>query len=264
MAINCVNLTNDVFMVCLSHALSTEKEEVMGLLIGEIDEQRVSHISAVIMLLRSDKRKDRVEISPEQLSDASSQAEQLALNLGKPMRILGWYHSHPHITVWPSHVDVETQATYQLMDQGFIGLIFSVFNEDKSTNICRYQVTCFQSVSQTTEGGPISYHHNEIPLRVMKSPSISDPCLASLLELSKILGQEEDDAYNTARAKCNMDFISVLHNSAVYTKSMCHITEVYTVPLLQTLQERLESNQAVIAKLSAEKDFLMGKLKNLR
>ena len=21
-----------------------------------------------------------------------------------PMRILGWYHSHPHITVWPSHV----------------------------------------------------------------------------------------------------------------------------------------------------------------
>ncbi|KAH8028263.1 hypothetical protein HPB51_014218 [Rhipicephalus microplus] len=101
-----VNLSADVYMVCLSHALSTEKEEVMGLLIGEvsakefriacqsrihawsltslvavgrqiaqIDEMKVAHISAVILLRRSDKRKDRVEISPEQLSDASTQAE---------------------------------------------------------------------------------------------------------------------------------------------------------------------------------------------
>lgn len=22
----------------------------------------------------------------------------------RPMRVIGWYHSHPHITVWPSHV----------------------------------------------------------------------------------------------------------------------------------------------------------------
>lgn len=35
----------------------------------------VAHIYSVIMLQRLDKRKDRVEISPEQLSDASTQAE---------------------------------------------------------------------------------------------------------------------------------------------------------------------------------------------
>lgn len=33
------------------------------------------HIFTVFMLRRSDKRKDRVEISPEQLSNASNQAE---------------------------------------------------------------------------------------------------------------------------------------------------------------------------------------------
>lgn len=32
-------------------------------------------------------------------------------------------------------VDVRTQAMYQMMDEGFIGLIFSVFNEDKSTKV---------------------------------------------------------------------------------------------------------------------------------
>jgi hypothetical protein len=41
----------------------------------QIDEDRVSCISAVIMLQRSDKQPDRVEISPEQLSDASTKAE---------------------------------------------------------------------------------------------------------------------------------------------------------------------------------------------
>ncbi|KAL1447645.1 hypothetical protein MTO96_028450 [Rhipicephalus appendiculatus] len=158
-----VNLSADVYMVCLSHALSTEKEEVMGLLIGEIDETKVAHISAVILLRRSDKRKDRVEISPEQLSDASTQAETLAINLRKPMRVLGWYHSHPHITVWPSHVDVQTQAIYQMMDEGFVGLIFSVFSEDATSKLNQVQITCFQSVNQASNGEPQRYVRMEIP-----------------------------------------------------------------------------------------------------
>ena len=36
MALSCVYMAADVYMVCLQHALSTEKEEVMGLLIGEV------------------------------------------------------------------------------------------------------------------------------------------------------------------------------------------------------------------------------------
>ena len=31
-----VLLSSDVFTVCMQHALSTEKEEIMGLLIGEV------------------------------------------------------------------------------------------------------------------------------------------------------------------------------------------------------------------------------------
>ncbi|KAK9744224.1 JAB1/Mov34/MPN/PAD-1 ubiquitin protease [Popillia japonica] len=76
----------------------------MGLLIGEVDDRNVSHITACVILHRSDKQPDRVEISPEQLCTASTAAEQLTNKLKRPMRVLGWYHSHPHITVWPSHV----------------------------------------------------------------------------------------------------------------------------------------------------------------
>ncbi|TYI06580.1 hypothetical protein ES332_A10G168100v1 [Gossypium tomentosum] len=64
-------------------------------------------------------------------------------------RVIGWYHSHPHITVLPSHVDVRTQAMYQLLDSGFIGLIFSCFSED-TNKVGRIQVIAFQS---------LLYHH---------------------------------------------------------------------------------------------------------
>ncbi|NXT89233.1 BRCC3 deubiquitinase, partial [Anhinga rufa] len=156
MAVQAVHLEADAFLVCLNHALSTEKEEVMGLCIGEVQvlvgaapggdgrrSGRIVHIHSVIILRRSDKRKDRVEISPEQLSAASTEAE---ISFRRPMRVVGWYHSHPHITVWPSHVDVRTQAMYQMMDQGFVGLIFSCFIEDKNTKTGRILYTCFQSI----------------------------------------------------------------------------------------------------------------------
>jgi BRCA1/BRCA2-containing complex subunit 3 len=51
-----------------------------------------------------------VEISPEQLSVALTEIERLAKLTGGTLRVVGWYHSHPHITVRPSHVDVHTQA----------------------------------------------------------------------------------------------------------------------------------------------------------
>ncbi|XP_038897830.1 lys-63-specific deubiquitinase BRCC36-like isoform X3 [Benincasa hispida] len=63
---------------------------------------------------------------------------------GRTTRVIGWYHSHPHITVLPSHVDVRTQGTYQLLDSGFIGLIFSCFSED-ANKVGRIQVIAFQS-----------------------------------------------------------------------------------------------------------------------
>uniref|UniRef100_A0A6M2CM52 Putative lys-63-specific deubiquitinase brcc36 ovary overexpressed n=1 Tax=Rhipicephalus microplus TaxID=6941 RepID=A0A6M2CM52_RHIMP len=255
-----VNLSADVYMVCLSHALSTEKEEVMGLLIGEIDEMKVAHISAVILLRRSDKRKDRVEISPEQLSDASTQAETLAINLRKPMRVLGWYHSHPHITVWPSHVDVQTQAIYQMMDEGFVGLIFSVFSEDATSKLNQIQVTCFQSVNQASNGEPQRYVRMEIPLHIVPCTYISQACLDALVRLPEILCQEEQDMYSMTKQVPGLDLLTRMHNNSVFVKALCNIAESVSGPLLQSLENRLRQNRDKIERMRAEKDELLQKI----
>jgi len=113
-----VKLANDVYRCCFHHALSSQAEEVMGILIGEKisekDGTTVIEVSALRIVPRLDKRKDRVEISDDQIIKTTQVAEDLALKLKKPnLRVVGWYHSHPNITVWPSHVDLRTQFNYQ-------------------------------------------------------------------------------------------------------------------------------------------------------
>eukprot|EP01116_Phalansterium_solitarium_P019984 TRINITY_DN5766_c2_g1_i1.p2 TRINITY_DN5766_c2_g1~~TRINITY_DN5766_c2_g1_i1.p2 ORF type:complete len:350 (+),score=128.36 TRINITY_DN5766_c2_g1_i1:128-1177(+) len=163
MSLKRVDISSDVYFVCLSHALTTEIEEVMGLLLGDIEETAsgsVSHVTAVSVLARLDKRKDRVEISAEQLAAATQEAEKLSEALGKRTRVVGWYHSHPHITVFPSRVDVETQASYQMLDRGFVGLIFSCFNKDPADTSDRVQVLGFQSYDSRRPAPPSARGHS--------------------------------------------------------------------------------------------------------
>lgn len=148
MALDGVKVTQEVWLTCLTHALSTETEEIMGLLLGDIqctsNGGSIALVWAAAPQTRLDRRKDRVETNPEQLAAASAQAERMTLKTGRTTRVIGWYHSHPHITVMPSHVDVRTQGMYQMLDPGFIGLIFSCFSED-ATKVGRIQSIAFQS-----------------------------------------------------------------------------------------------------------------------
>lgn len=154
-ALAACTITSDAYMACLTHALQTEREEVMGLLLGDIDTAtNTSCILGMKVLQRSDKRPDRVEISPESLAEAASFAEAWSATLGRVIRVIGWYHSHPHITVHPSHVDLRTQAMYQQMDSSFVGLIFGVFNDDTSKLRSRVEVIAFQT--DKIEHGPPS------------------------------------------------------------------------------------------------------------
>ncbi|XP_071614116.1 lys-63-specific deubiquitinase BRCC36 isoform X2 [Heliangelus exortis] len=249
MAVLAVHLEADAFLVCLNHALSTEKEEV--------DTSRIVHIHSVIILRRSDKRKDRVEISPEQLSAASTEAERLAEMTGRPMRVVGWYHSHPHITVWPSHVDVRTQAMYQMMDQGFVGLIFSCFIEDKNTKTGRILYTCFQSIQAQKSS---EYERIEIPIHVVPHETIGKVCLESAVELPKILCQEEQDAYRRIHSLSHLDSVTKIHNGSVFTKNLCSQMSAISGPLLQWLEDRLEQNKQRVQELQQEKEQLLEEL----
>ncbi|KAK9792981.1 hypothetical protein WJX73_007358 [Symbiochloris irregularis] len=155
---HCV-ITAEAFQVCTMHALSNEKEEIMGMLVGNLETGvnglTVARIWAVVPLIRSDRRADRVEATPEQLASCSGTADDMSKETGVSHRVIGWYHSHPRIAVFPSHVDVSTQGGYQMLDPGFIGLIWSVFDTPEDNKKLQLRVTAFQSVPADSLPAPM-------------------------------------------------------------------------------------------------------------
>ncbi|XP_018014822.2 lys-63-specific deubiquitinase BRCC36 [Hyalella azteca] len=109
-----VVLSHDVYMVCRQHAYTTDAEEVMGLLVGsyiqsesdkEKNEQNVTcDVIHAVILPRSDKRKDRVKISPEMLIQGQQKAEEISKTSKTRVNVVGWYHSHPKTTAVPSTI----------------------------------------------------------------------------------------------------------------------------------------------------------------
>ncbi|XP_043788311.1 lys-63-specific deubiquitinase BRCC36-like isoform X2 [Apis laboriosa] len=209
----------------------------MGLLIGDT-EDNVARIVAVIILRHLDKKKDRVEISTEQLLKAVGEADRLSEELKRPVRILGWYHSHPHITVWPSHLDIRTQTNYQTMDHGFVGLIFSVFSESKESKEQEISLICFQSHNEKL---------TEIPLEIVHTPIISNTCLKTMTNLLKLLVQEEEEMAETY--KDQQDILASIHNNAVRTRTLVHITDIITKPLVLMFKKRIALNKLRAAYL---------------
>jgi len=123
----------------VTHAFTNEKEEIAGLIVGEMTDDHIQ-IYTVIPLMRENQQSDRVEVSEEQLVEGMDKCDEISKKLNETIRIIGWYHSHPHITVFPSHIDLNTQRNFQSMDSNFFGLILSVFVEesDKKSQSIRF------------------------------------------------------------------------------------------------------------------------------
>ena len=140
-----VQITSEAYSSCLNHALLTDEEEVMGLLIGNTKEDTeesdvVITVFSTLCLTRKCKQKDRVEFDEVQMTQAIESTEALS-KYGA--RVVGWYHSHPKITVPPSHVDLGTQKGQQYQGS-FVGIIISCFNTDRS-DVNKISVIAFQT-----------------------------------------------------------------------------------------------------------------------
>ena len=272
-----ITLTRDVYKVALHHALSTEHEEVMGLCLGDwqpIGTHRwAAHIWALSVFIRSDKRPDRVEIPPTELSQATSLAEQISETCGRKTVNIGWYHSHPRthflfftlvgITVNPSHVDTRTQFGYQRLDPRFFGIIFSVFNTQShpptklsplasaSTSI---ELLGFQSVEIHDPASSKAYmEYVKIPVHVIpgnqKIGNYISPTPTFLgtyhciLKVVDNLFTEEKMAYQSALESGSNDNgeTSPLHTlrcTGIYMNAVAKLLEFSLIPTLRSVESK--------------------------
>ena len=59
----------------------------------------------------------------------------------------------------------------------------------------------------------------EVPLHIVPTDHISQPCLDSLVDLPRIISQEEEEAYTKTTRVSDMDLVTRIHNGA----GSCHL-----------------------------------------
>lgn len=169
-----VLISADCATTLLAHALSSEREEVLALLLGRWVGESAEGPSAVrivttVAFPRHDHTSTRVEFDAESVGQAAGELDRLVRATGDTtLRIVGWFHSHPHITAEPSHVDLETQGNWQGLAPGWIGLIASVFTQGSAPGSRRTWLTAFQAERDTSS--PHGWARREVPLWITPAP----------------------------------------------------------------------------------------------
>ena len=143
---------------------------------------------------------------------------------------------------------MRTQSTYQLLDEGFVGLIFSVFDQN-SEKVGRVQVVAFQAeAARGADDITGGLTHRLVPLRVVPSQQFSawPHRLAPLLELQRTLLAEETKAYADARTAAARDaadasagFVAGAAVAALHQCNVCSLLSHGLAPLLRSLSVRL-------------------------
>ncbi|KAJ3240430.1 BRCA1 BRCA2-containing complex, subunit 3 [Chytriomyces hyalinus] len=254
-----VIITADVYLALSTYALATEKEETLAMLMGTTDLATSNVVvSQCLFCQRKDKRRDRVEISSEQLSQAISHAD------ATKTAVVGWAHSHPHITVLPSHVDLRCQRDQQMLSEAFVGVIISVFNDFKG--IQRVQVIAFRTIK---DGGDLV--RVEVPVFIQPGGGIQPDALRQLMRIPEIFLQEEKEFFSKACAaqitdnktvvigkdQDYSDQIVMSHYTGIYMRNLTSVLDKLCVPMVEAVVARHERNldeiQLLKAKLAAMK-----------
>lgn len=97
----------------------------------------------------------------------------------------------------------------------------------------------------------------EVPLHIVPKEHISRPCLDSLVDLPRIISEEEEEAYTKTTQIPNLDLVAKIQNGSVYSKALCHFMDVLTGPMMQSLENRLAYNKERQSQLEMEKQQLL-------
>jgi len=234
-----VEITKTAQFACTAHALTTQTEEVMGLLIGVWTKNivQISHVH-IVKRQNNTRQKDRVEIAPEDVSKAAIRAEELAKETGKDLKVVGWFHSHPHISILPSHVDAKTQGEYQqYMDERFVGLIFSVFDENVVEMTGSIKMIAFQAERESERWVYKLLNMNLINNEPGRYDGLRNS-LKTIVESQQKLVLEEEILHQEYLTKANDQLLKQAYVNNVYEKCLILLIENGCLPLYTILKDK--------------------------
>lgn len=114
-----VYISSLALLKMLKHGRAGVPMEVMGLMLGEfVDEYTVRVIDVFAM------PQSGTGVSVEAVDDVfQMNMMEMLKRTGRPESVVGWYHSHPGFGCWLSSVDINTQQSFERLNERAVAVV---------------------------------------------------------------------------------------------------------------------------------------------
>merc|ERR1712021_178550 len=123
----------------LKHGRAGVPMEVMGLMVGEFVDDYMVVVTDVFAMPQSG-----TGVSVEAV-DPVFQMKMLDMlkQTGRPEMVVGWYHSHPGFGCWLSGVDINTQQSFEALNQRAVAVVVDPIQSVKGKVV----IDCFRTIN---------------------------------------------------------------------------------------------------------------------
>ncbi|KAI9209141.1 26S proteasome non-ATPase regulatory subunit 14 [Polychytrium aggregatum] len=114
-----VYISSLALLKMLKHGRAGVPMEVMGLMLGEFVDDYTVRVTDVFAMPQSGTGVSVEAVDPVFQTKMLDMLKQT----GRPEMVVGWYHSHPGFGCWLSSVDINTQQSFEALNQRAVAVV---------------------------------------------------------------------------------------------------------------------------------------------
>jgi len=137
-----VYISSLALLKMLKHGRAGIPMEVMGLMLGEFIDDYTVRVVDVFSMPQTGNSVSVEAVDPvfqQQMLDMLKQT-------GRPEMVVGWYHSHPGFGCWFSGTDINTQQSFEQLNQRAVGVVVDPIQSVKGKVV----IDCFRLINPQT------------------------------------------------------------------------------------------------------------------
>merc|ERR1719289_724741 len=137
-----VYISSLALLKMLKHGRAGVPMEVMGLMLGEFIDDYTVRVVDVFSMPQTGNSVSVEAVDPvfqQQMLDMLKQT-------GRPEMVVGWYHSHPGFGCWFSGTDINTQQSFEQLNQRAVGVVVDPIQSVKGKVV----IDCFRLINPQT------------------------------------------------------------------------------------------------------------------
>jgi len=114
-----IHISSMALLKMLKHGRAGVPMEVMGLMLGEFTDDYTINVIDVFAMPQNGTGVSVEAVDPV----FQTNMLEMLTQTGRPEMVVGWYHSHPGFGCWMSGVDINTQQSFEQLNQRAVAVV---------------------------------------------------------------------------------------------------------------------------------------------